>query len=73
VSDFVQDASVALAWAIDNPVSVYASDVQPEMLRGNRGRVPPLWHFEIAQGLARAERRGDFNTLTPKMRSIRFC
>jgi hypothetical protein len=40
---------------------VYALDVQREMLGGKRGLVPALWHLEIADGLALAERRGDLS------------
>jgi predicted nucleic acid-binding protein len=61
VSAFVLDASVALAWVLDNPVPVYALDVRKEMLAGKRGLVPALWHLEIANGLAMAERRGDLS------------
>jgi predicted nucleic acid-binding protein len=61
VSDFVLDASVALAWVLDNPVPVYALDVQQRMVGGKRGLVPALWHLEIANGLAVAERRGDLS------------
>jgi len=58
VSRFVLDASVALAWFIDNPVSAYAIQIKSSLLRGARAVVPSLWHLEIANGLAVAERRG---------------
>lgn len=61
MSHFVLDASVALAWVLDNPVPVYALEVRQELLRGRRGVVPALWHLEIANGLAIAERRGDLS------------
>jgi len=61
VSHFVLDASVALAWVLDNPVPVYALEVRQGMLAGKRGLVPALWHLEIANGLAMAERRGDLS------------
>lgn len=61
MSHFVLDASVALAWVLDNPVPVYALEVRQEMLTGKRGLVPALWHLEIANGLAMAERRGDLS------------
>ncbi len=61
MSEFVLDASVALAWVLDNPVPAYALDVRQEILRGKRGLVPGLWHLEIANGLAMAERRGDLS------------
>jgi predicted nucleic acid-binding protein len=59
VSDFVLDASVALAWVLDNPVPAYALEVRQGILDGKRGLVPALWHLEIANGLAMAERRRD--------------
>lgn len=56
---FVLDASVALAWVLDDPMPAYAAQVQDAMLSGNRALVPALWHLEIANGLAMAERRKD--------------
>ncbi len=61
MSHFVLDASVALAWVLDNPVPVYALEVRQGMLAGKRGLVPALWHLDIANGLAMAERRGDLS------------
>lgn len=61
MSHFVLDASVALAWVLDNPAPVYALEVRQRMLAGKRGLVPALWHLEIANGLAMAERRGDLS------------
>ena len=46
---------------LDNPVPVYALEVRQEMFRGKRGLVPALWHLEIANGLAMAERRRDLS------------
>ena len=59
---FVLDASVALAWFVDNPVSSYAVRVRKSLVRDARAVVPGLWHFEMANGFAVAERRG---VLTP--------
>jgi predicted nucleic acid-binding protein len=59
VSDFVLDASVALAWVLDNPIAPYALAVRRALASGKRGLVPALWHLEIANGLATAERRRD--------------
>ncbi len=56
---FVLDASVALAWVLDNPVPAYARRVEQALLGGQRAIVPALWHLEIANGLAMAERRRD--------------
>jgi predicted nucleic acid-binding protein len=58
VRRFVLDASVALAWFVDNPVSAYAIQIKSSLLRGARAAVPSLWHLEMANGLAVAERRG---------------
>ena len=55
---FVLDASVALRWFVSNPVPAYARRVKQLMLDGARAMVPALWHLEMANGLAVAERRG---------------
>lgn len=55
---FVLDASVALRWFLSNPVPAYARRVRRLMLDGARAVVPALWHLEMANGLAVAERRG---------------
>jgi predicted nucleic acid-binding protein len=55
---FVLDASVALRWFLDNPVPAYAARVREAMILGAQVRVPALWHLEMANGLAVAERRG---------------
>ena len=54
---FVLDASVALRWFLDNPVPVYANRVKQMFLKGTRAVVPALWHLEMGNGLAIAERR----------------
>jgi predicted nucleic acid-binding protein len=59
---FVLDASVALAWFVDNPVASYAVRVRKSLVRDARAVVPGLWHLEMANGFAVAERRG---VLTP--------
>ena len=61
MNEFVLDASVALAWVLDVPIPVYALEVRRKMLSGKRGLVPALWHLEIANGLAMAERRRDLS------------
>jgi predicted nucleic acid-binding protein len=57
LTNFVLDASVTLAWFLDNPVPTYALHVRDLLLKGSRAIVPALWHLEIANGLAIAERR----------------
>jgi predicted nucleic acid-binding protein len=54
---FVLDASIALAWFLDNPVSPYSLQVKQALLDGARAVVPALWHLEMANGLVVAERR----------------
>jgi predicted nucleic acid-binding protein len=61
LSRFVLDASVALAWFIDHPVSVYATQVKKSLLQGTRAVVPALWHLEMANGFAVAQRRRILN------------
>ena len=54
---FVLDASVALRWFLSNPVPAYARRVRRLILDGARAVVPAIWHLEMANGLAVAERR----------------
>jgi predicted nucleic acid-binding protein len=58
VSDFVLDASLALAWAVDNPEPDSAREIRESFLTGRTAIVPSLWVLEIANGLVVAERRG---------------
>lgn len=53
---FVLDASVALAWVLDESPEETASRALKEIV--NRGAlVPVLWRHEVANGLLTAERR----------------
>ena len=54
---FILDASVVLAWFVDDPLPPYAARVRESVLGGARAVVPALWHLEVANGLAVAERR----------------
>jgi predicted nucleic acid-binding protein len=63
VSLFVLDASVALAWFVDDPVPSYAVQIKQFMEGGMKAVVPALWTLEIANGLCMSERRGK---LTPE-------
>lgn len=54
---FVLDASVALAWFLDHPVSTYAIEIKQLLVDGARAIVPALWHLEMANALVVAERR----------------
>ena len=58
MSRFVLDASVALAWFVDNPIATYASQVRKALLHDSRAVVPASWHLEMANGFVVAERRG---------------
>jgi predicted nucleic acid-binding protein len=58
VSDFVLDASIALAWAVDHPEPAGARQIRQSFLSGRLAIVPSLWVLEIANGLVQAERRG---------------
>jgi len=57
LSLFVLDASAALGWVADNPPSPYALRIKQSLLNGARGLVPTLWHLEMANWFAIAERR----------------
>ena len=55
---FVLDASVALAWFLDDPVSDLAMRTRQALHDGARALVPAIWHLEVANGFVVAERRG---------------
>lgn len=57
MTGFVLDASVALRWFLDHPTPPYANRVKQFFLKGVRAVVPALWHLEMSNGLAVAERR----------------
>ena len=57
MTNFVLDACVALRWFLDHPVPAYANKAKQFFLKGSRAVVPALWHLEIGNGLAVAERR----------------
>jgi predicted nucleic acid-binding protein len=59
VKHFILDASVALAWFLDDPVPGYALRLKQSLLQGGHALVPPLWTLEVANGLAVGERRGN--------------
>jgi hypothetical protein len=54
---FALDASVVLRWFLDHPMPGYANRVKQFFLKGARAVVPALWHLEMNNGLAVAERR----------------
>jgi predicted nucleic acid-binding protein len=55
---FVLDASVSLAWFLDDPVPDLALRLRRNLENGSRALVPPLWHLEMANGFAIGQRRG---------------
>lgn len=57
MNDFVLDASVALAWFLDDEQAPQADNVRARLIR-ERAYVPQLWHLEVRKGLIIAERRG---------------
>ena len=57
MNDFVVDASVALAWFLDDEHAPQADNVRARLIR-ERAYVPQLWHLEVRNGLIIAERRG---------------
>ena len=54
---FVLDASVSLAWFADDPVPGLALRAKRSLESGSAALVPALWHLEMANGFALAERR----------------
>jgi predicted nucleic acid-binding protein len=59
---FVLDASVALRWFLDDSVPPYANRVKQLLIKGGRAVVPAMWHLEMSNGLAVAERRSILST-----------
>ena len=54
---FVLDASVSLRWFLDDPMPAYASRARQALSNGATALVPALWHLEMANAFAVAERR----------------
>jgi predicted nucleic acid-binding protein len=57
VRRFVLDASISLAWFIDNPIPSLAEGLRQDLIGGDKAIVPALWHLEMANGFVMAERR----------------
>ena len=57
MNDFVLDASVALAWFLDDEQAPQADNVRARLIR-ERAYVPQLWRLEVRNCLIIAERRG---------------
>ena len=56
MSDFVVDASVALAWCFDDEATP-ATRALLDRFELEQAEVPSLWHLELANALALAERK----------------
>ena len=57
MTDFVLDASVALAWFLDDEQAPQADNARGRLIR-DKAFVPGLWRLEVRNGLIIAERRG---------------
>ena len=53
----VLDASVAVAWCFEDETTAYTENILNLLASGSDALVPPLWPYEVANGLAVAERR----------------
>ncbi len=65
---FVVDASIVLAWCLDDETSELA-DSAIERLLAEGGVAPAHWPLEVANGLRAAERRGRIDE--PALRRLR--
>jgi len=57
MSAFVLDCSIAVSWLVADEAST-KTDRLLERLRDDGALVPTLWHLELGNVLARAEKRG---------------
>jgi len=57
LTQYVLDASVALAWCFEDEVSPVA-ELALDSLRTGEAFVPPIWQVEVGNALLVAERRG---------------
>ena len=67
MSDLVVDTSLTLAWYLEDEQNAYA-DAVLGALADREAVVPPLWPYEVANGLWIAERRG--RTTIPRIQRI---
>ncbi len=58
---FVLDASVALAWVVDQNPNPYAESVRQRIQAGAKPVVPALWQLEVANTLVLVRRRKILN------------
>lgn len=66
MKEFVLDASVAIAWCFEEESTPASRELLESLVSGVAAVVPPLWHWEVANALLTAERRGriDADTAT---------
>jgi predicted nucleic acid-binding protein len=57
VSDLVIDASLTLQWFLEDEAGCEYSLAVLRDLSGKRAAVPPLWSYEVGNGLVMAHRR----------------
>ena len=66
----VIDASITLAWCLDDEQSEYAEGILKQVSEDS-AMVPSLWPIEVANGLLIAERRGRLSpTEIPRLYSL---
>jgi predicted nucleic acid-binding protein len=53
----VVDSSLTMAWYLEDEQDAYADAVLAALIAGAEAVVPPLWPYEVANGLRMAERR----------------
>jgi predicted nucleic acid-binding protein len=58
ITDFVADASVAIAWAVVSQSSAGADRILDHVIKGATIFVPPIWFYETANTLLILQRRG---------------
>lgn len=58
MSVFVLDASMVLAWALEDERQAGAVDTLVRLKTGDEALVPALWWFEVRNALVSNERRG---------------
>jgi predicted nucleic acid-binding protein len=54
----VVDSSLTMAWYLEDEQDAYADATHAALIGGAEAVVPPLWPYEVANGLRMAERRG---------------
>ncbi len=67
MSGLILDASVSLAWLLDDEIAPEAVAAR-QRLATESGFVPRLWHMEIRNALLVAERRGRLSALMADQR-----